>query len=108
MSPCIFNKEEEVDLVSGPVEQTKAIGQSETLSCGRPTGIAPQEKRKKHMRKKLQEILPFHRSIDTPGSGVQERNERTQKVFKKKATRIIKHLKPLPGWEGWAKKTQVG
>ena len=68
------------------------------------TATVPKVKRKKkRSKKKLQEQLPFHDSIDTPGSSIEERLERTTKEYKKKGrARALERLKPTSGWEDWA------
>ena len=113
--------EEEGDLVAGPVEQWLKQMIKGSLSTPKPqikretkqessspstssTAVSvPKGKRKRLTRKQLQQELPFHGSIDTPGSSAQDRIERLTKEYKKKArARAVERLKPLPGWENWA------
>ena len=45
----------------------------------------PKRKRKRLTTKQLQEELPFHGSLDTPGSGAQDRLERLNKEERSKS-----------------------
>ena len=113
--------EEEGDLVAGPVEKWLKQMIKGSLSTPKPqikqetkqessspstssTAVSvPKGKRKRLTRKQLQDELPFHGSIDTPGSSTQDRIERLTKEYKKKSrVRAVERLKPLPGWENWA------
>ena len=115
--------EKEGDLVAGPVEQwlkqiikdspstpkpqikRETKPESSSPSTSSTAVSVPKGKRKRLTRKQLQQELPFHGSIDTPGSSAQDRIERLTKEYKKKArarARAVERLKPLPGWEDWA------
>ena len=113
--------EEEGDLVTGPVEQwlkqmikgspstpkpqTKRETKQESSSPSTsPTVVSvPKGKRQRLTRKQIQQELPFHGSIDTPGSSAQDRIERLTKEYKKTArARAVKRFKHLPRREDWA------